>query len=120
MTTRQNIFILKLSDFDHTESNDFIELKIIVIEKNEKYNISYLWNLDYSKNKSKELVLFLLGFDFLNNEETYGVIVHKNKMSEVMIDYLLMDNDELRKYSGLTCVNIYRQNIMKNLANLWD
>ena len=39
-------------------------------------------------------------------------------MTKIMIDYLLMDNDELKKYSGLTEVNTYRQIIIRNLKEL--
>ena len=139
MTSMENTFIFNLKKmgktwihksrkYAETNSGDYLELKIIVIEKDETYDISYIWNMENCKtlsNFSPNEIFRIFKFDFedeycIGDEDSSGVIVHKNEMTKIMIDYLLMDNEELSKYSGLTCVNRYRQNIMRNLENLWD
>ena len=41
-------------------------------------------------------------------------------MTTKMIDYLLMDEEKLTKYTGNTTPMDYKKNIMKSLALLWD
>ena len=139
MTSMQNSFIFNLKKKEKTwihksrkwvqsNSGDYLELKIIVQEKDETYDISYIWNMENCKtlsNFSPDEIFAIYNFNFkdeccIGNDESSGVIIHKNEMTKIMIEYLLMDNKELCKYSGLTEVNTYRQIIMKNLQNLWD
>ena len=49
-----------------------------------------------------------------------GVIVFKNKMTETMVEYLLLDPEELENQSGSSTAQSYRTNIMIGLARLWD
>jgi hypothetical protein len=49
-----------------------------------------------------------------------GVIVFKNKMTETMVEYLLLDSEELENESGSSTAQTYRTNIMIGLARLWD
>ena len=139
MTSMQNTFIFNLKEMGKTwihksrkwvQSNngDYLELKIIVQEKDETYDISYIWNMENCKTLSNlrpNEIFTIYNFDFkdeccIGDEDSSGVIVNKNEMTKIMIEYLLMNNEELCKYSGLTEVNTYRQIIMKNLENLWD
>ena len=139
MTSMQNSFIFNLKKMEKTwihksrkwvqsNSGDYLELKIIVQEKDKTYDISYIWNMENCKtltNFRPNEIFTIYNFDFkdeccIGDDESSGIIVHKNEMTKIMIEYLLMDNKELCKYSGLTEVNTYRQIIMKNLQNLWD
>lgn len=52
--------------------------------------------------------------------EDNGVIVYKNKLSEIMIEYLLSDSEELQKVSGKSTAQHYRTFIMLNLKVLCD
>ena len=49
-----------------------------------------------------------------------GDIVVKNLMTENMVNYLLMNTDELSVYTGTTSPMTYRANIMKMITMLWD
>jgi len=139
MASMQNTFIFNLKEMGKTwihksrkwvqsNSGDYLELKIIVQEKDETYDISYIWNMENCKTLSNlrpNEIFTIYNFDFkdeccIGDEDSSGVIVNKNEMTKIMIEYLLMNNEELCKYSGLTEVNTYRQIIMKNLENLWD
>ena len=137
MPSMQNTFIFNLKEMGKTwihksrkwvqsNSGDYLELKIIVQEKNETYDISYIWNMENCKTLSNlrpNEIFTIYNFDFkdeccIGDEDSSGVIVNKNEMTKIMIEYLLMNNEELCKYSGLTEVNTYRQTIIKNLQQL--
>ena len=49
-----------------------------------------------------------------------GEIVKKNAMTEQMVNYLMMDEDELSQYTGNTIPQDYKGFIMKSLSNFWD
>ena len=52
---------------------------------------------------------------------TYGgVIVVKNTLSSSMIEYILMDYDQLQKVSGATTAQKYKQITMVALSFFWD
>lgn len=49
-----------------------------------------------------------------------GTIIVKNKLTSVMIEFLLMDDTELSKHSGNTSPIDYRTNILRNIVTFWD
>ena len=49
-----------------------------------------------------------------------GEIVKKNAMTEQMVNYLMMDEDELSQYTGNSQPQDYKGFIMKALTNFWD
>ena len=49
-----------------------------------------------------------------------GEIIKKNAMTEQMVNYLTMDEDELSQYTGNTIPQDYKGFIMKSLSNFWD
>ena len=49
-----------------------------------------------------------------------GEIIKKNAMTEQMVNYLMMDEDELSQYTGNTIPQDYKGFIMKSLSNFWD
>lgn len=49
-----------------------------------------------------------------------GEIVVKNAITEQMVKFMMMDNEELDKHSGTTDPQHYRTIIMFNLMKLWD
>ena len=55
--------------------------------------------------------------DFMNYQ---GDIIKKNPMTSIMVEYLLMDYDQLALISGFTTPERYKQRIMWSLANFWD
>jgi hypothetical protein len=55
-----------------------------------------------------------------DDDDKDGVIVVKNAMTQIMVDYLLADPEELVKVSGTSSSQQYRTIIMKNLSRLWD
>ena len=55
--------------------------------------------------------------DFLSYD---GEIIAKNPMTTMMVDYLLMDNAELAKFSGHTTPSDYKHKIMLSIVYFWD
>jgi hypothetical protein len=55
--------------------------------------------------------------DFMGYE---GDILFKNPMTTIMVDYLLMDYEQLALVSGVTTSQRYKQSIMWSLCNFWD
>tara|TARA_B100000676_G_scaffold252443_1_gene257860 strand:+ start:388 stop:762 length:375 start_codon:yes stop_codon:yes gene_type:complete len=49
-----------------------------------------------------------------------GEIIVKNEMTDMMIKYLMMDDEELIKHIGRITPEYYRMKIMHNIHNLWD
>jgi len=106
--------------FDNVDSS-FCNVTIKVIEKisggKPIYDISYSY--EYSNNES---ALRANPFFYSKNIQEFdkeGVIVYKNEMTDQMINYLLMDSEELSKKCGMFWVQ-YKIKIMESLANLWD
>lgn len=49
-----------------------------------------------------------------------GEIIVKNEMTDMMIKYLMMDDNELIKHIGRITPQYYKMKIMHNIHNLWD
>ena len=49
-----------------------------------------------------------------------GVIVFKDSLTEKLVEYLMMDQEETEKVSGGTYWLQYKIKVMETLANFWD
>lgn len=92
-----------------------------------KYNNNNNWFIDFSVkyiyNGSNENKLRMLkNLDLLTdeNEEYTGDIIHSNPMIEQMIQYVLMEDDELINYTGLTTADRYKLQIINSIKLFWD
>ena len=103
-------------------------IKIIVKEleyENKKicFDITYKYKFiksDDISNFENDTVL-VNAHPFQHNiESADGDIIIKNAMTEKMIEYLLMDENELVKESGYSTAQRYRVNIMNSIALFWD
>jgi hypothetical protein len=95
---------------------------------NYKYNFSELDKSDKSdksdninqniinKNKSHPFC----EFPYIETESYIGEIICYNEMTEKMIEYLLMPDEELKKVCGATTTQKYRKIIMASLSQFWD
>jgi len=110
-----------VNEFDSNDKS-FYDIDIKVEEKlyvNGKsyYDISYKYVFNGDKNSRNKIHPFYDGKEI--QEDADGVILKKNKMTEIMVEYLLSANEELEKVSGGSSQS-YRINIMLGLAKLWD
>ena len=58
--------------------------------------------------------------NFLAEDESEGVIVPKFEVTQKILEYLLMNDDELKQYSGLTSAECFRIQLIRSLVCLWD
>jgi len=82
-------------------------LTITATEEGSYYDITYM-SIDSSKTPLAHL-----------EEHQEGVYVIKNSLTEIMVEYLLMDYEELEKVCGKPS-QIYKISIIEMLAKLWD
>jgi hypothetical protein len=113
-------------DRPHYEVTITIELKQYE-NKKQYYYIDYKYNFIKSQNYSEQAHKNLIkkahpfyGFPHIKSDSYEGDIVFHNKMTEQMIDYLLLEDAELVKVSGTTIPQQYRKLIMASLCMFWD
>jgi len=112
-----------INEFD---SNDQSYYLITIIVKELLYDsgkIFYDIGYEYEFNgleKSKKIIHPYHHTKDVADLDLEGVIIYKNKMTEAMVEYLLLDPEELENQSGTTTAQSYRTNIMIGLARLWD
>ena len=116
-----SITILSETTREFTFADDFTDdtccITIKVIQKkyeneNQYYDISYSYDVD-STNKAHP-------FHNLCKVNSKGTIVFKNELTDIMVKYLLLPDEELSKFSGTTTPKSYRKIIIKCLDSLWD
>ena len=49
-----------------------------------------------------------------------GEIIHKNSLTEQLISYMLLSDEELEKFSGRVMSECYRLNLINTIKLLWD
>ena len=83
------------------------------------YNISYDYDFNGDEKSKNQIHPF---YNSENNKDFdhNRVIVYKNKMTDIMVEYLLESSEKLKKVSGTSTEQNYRTTIMLNLARLWD
>jgi len=111
-----------VNEFDSSDKS-YYNINVIVEEKlysNGKsyYDISYKYKFDGDKNSRDKIHPFYDGKEI--QEDAEGVIIMKNKMTEIMVEYLCSNDKELEELSGATTAQAYRTCIMLGLAKLWD
>jgi len=104
-----------INEFDSSD-NSYCNIIITVIEHvyndgDTYYEINYEYEYN-GLNSSKTTIC---------PEVTItGVTILKNKMTEIMVEYLLADSKELSKMSGASTHQYYRTNIISSLNKMWD
>ena len=119
--------------FDNQDSNwcDVeINVKHLLYQNgNNFYDITYTYTysvtrLDDSNSDDDDEMYRTNPFYYKNSIITSdmldGVIVAKNSLTDELVKYLLMDNEELDQYIGNAWCVQYRANLMFMLAFMWD
>ena len=104
-----------INEFDSSD-NSYCNIIITVRERvYDDGNTYYEINYEYEYNcleSSKMTICPEANFN--------GVTILKNKMTEIMVEYLLTDPKELSKVSGASTQQCYRTNIILSLDRMWD
>jgi hypothetical protein len=122
LSTKQKTFKF-INEFDSNDKSYYL-IKIVVKELlYDDGKIFYDIGYEYEFNgleKSKKIIHPYHHTKDVADLDLEGVIVFKNKMTETMVEYLLLDPEELETVSRTTTAQCYRTNIMIGLARLWD
>lgn len=96
---------------------------IVSVERKKYTNNKEFFCVHYDYEYSPDNVLGYEGHPFMGTcyeEHKDGDIICANPMTEIMIDYLLMDIEEVAKICGNVNPITYKVSIMHALTNLWD
>jgi hypothetical protein len=123
VSTKQRIFKF-VNEFNSNDKSFYnVDIKIeekLYVDGKSYYDISYEYVFNGDKNSRNKIHPFYDSESKEIQDDVEGVIILKNKMTEVMVEYLLYSNEELENVSGTTTAQAYRINIMLSLAKLWD
>ena len=123
ISTRQNTFTI-VNEIDSNDQSYYI-IRATVEEKllsdnQTYYDISYTYDFNGSASSKRKLHPFYNSNPEEDGVGSNGVIIFKNKMTEIMVEYLLHTSEELETLSGTSTAQCYRTAIMINLERLWD
>lgn len=121
--TNTFIFNDEFEPFNKSYYNVKIIVKELVYNNGaEYYDISYEYEyFEDSKNTNLNAVNHKKCHPFWPNlGSASGYIVKKNTMTATMVIYLLMNYEELSKYSGNITAQGYKRSIIAALALLWE
>ena len=116
LETRQSHFVIQ----DHFDPNlncqVFVTAKTLRFENGEEYyDLHYRYQ--YNSDSAKHLNPFN---DSLLSQSDEGDIIKKNDMTRLMVEYLLMEIDQLGEMTGKTSPIEYKSQIMRSLSLFWD
>jgi hypothetical protein len=125
LRTNSNSFIFndEFEPFNNSYYNVNIIVKELVYNNGaEYYDISYEYEyFEDSKNTNLNEVNKKKCHPFWPNfGSASGYIIKKNTMTATMVIYLLMNYEELSKYSGNITAQGYKRSIIAALALLWE
>ena len=129
LRSRSNSFIFndEFNPFNKSYYNVNIIVKELVYNNGaEYYDISYKYEYfedpnNANQDENQKLLIKKKCHPFSSNfSSTSGDIIKKNTMTATMVIYLLMNYDELSKYSGNVSAQGYKRSIIAALAKLWD
>jgi hypothetical protein len=131
LSIRQNTFRFdSQNNFTNSSSHYLttITVRLIQYEDGGKYYyVSYKHKfikdplLSQEENKAiMKKIHPLTSFSHIDSDSYGGDIIFCNEMTDKMIDYLLLDDIELEKVSGVSDAMHYRKMIMGSIGLLWD
>jgi hypothetical protein len=106
----------------------YLEVKITVTEKeyenkNRFYCIDYKYKLigetDISEKEKERFYKKVHPF-YYDDDHIDGEVVYKNDLTSQMVNYILMDDIELEKFTNINTAQMYRTQLMKAIVSLWD
>ena len=95
----------------------------ITINRGNKYIIDYIYDYSNTINtplKQTNILKYLELYDSELKEPYSGDIIHRNSLSEQLVKYLCMSDEDLEKHSGNVQAENYRVSVIKSIQLLWD
>ena len=104
-------------------SDNYVKITCDINIKETTYEISYKYKfsekIDTIEKKTSILKILEL-YDNDTRSPYEGDIIYKNSLSEHLIKYLCMSDEDLSKVSGNVHYENYRLSIIKSIQLLWD
>tara|TARA_Y100000389_G_scaffold107615_1_gene104633 strand:+ start:11404 stop:11748 length:345 start_codon:yes stop_codon:yes gene_type:complete len=94
----------------------YCDVTVTIVHKKYKDNTEF-YDIQYDFSYSSK------DHDYINplkENDRDGVIIAVNELSDVLVKYLLMDIEELEKYSGSVTGECYKKTIMNTINSFWD
>ena len=119
--------VIKFLDIFDNQEEHFCIVKINIKEiqyvhekKQIYYDITYYYTYSSEAKEALRAHPFYYNQKIRESDDSNGVIIVKNNMTETMINYLLMNEEELSKQIGNTWWMQYKIKIMETLNLFWD
>lgn len=129
ITTRTNTFKFTSEVYG---SNSYY-MSTVIVKELEYESGQHYWDISYKNdfisdptdnvekiNQDKLKLHPFYGSHMSDYMDYTGEILFKNPLTTIMVDYLLMDYEQIELESGLTTSQRYKQNIMWSLCYFWD
>lgn len=116
---RQNNF--SLCNFD--DNSIKINVDFSYIEKNNCYNIVFLYTFPPELSTDYERIIFMNRLGLYDKTiDTYyeGDIIRKNNMTEELIKLMMLNDENLKTHSGHVTSECYRLTLINIIKLLWD
>ena len=109
---------------NYSFSEDNFCIVNILVEENEykdtKKRYFYIsYEYEYGENSNKSANPFYGNKEMLENHSD-GEIIFKNELSEKLVDFLLMNDEELSERIGFGSTFNYKSSIMRMITHIWD
>jgi hypothetical protein len=100
----------------------YVNVIFKVEEKKNKYYIDFEYNFEdkLSETLKNNIMKNLNLYDNTIDSYYEGDIIHKNSLTEQLISYMLLSDEELKKYSGYVMSECYRLSLINTIKLLWD
>lgn len=104
-------------------SNDYVTITCNIIIKETTYTLDYKYTFPEKINTIEKKINILKKLELYDNyiQAPYeGDIVYKNSLTEQLIKYICMSDDDLSKVSGNVHCESYRLSIIKSIQLFWN
>lgn len=76
--------------------------------------------INIQKKQSKYDITFSQPIKWLEDHHDEGVIVAKNPITDAWVGLMILNDEDLGPYTGLTLVSDYRKQMIYSICELWD
>lgn len=104
-------------------SDDYVTITCNITIKETKYVLDYKYTFPEKNNTIQKKMSILKKLELYDNDTQApyeGDIVYKNGLTEQLIKYICMGDDDLSKVSGNVHCESYRLSIIKSIQLFWD
>jgi len=121
--------VVQFYDEYTNKTRAFYEVRILVKTRQydagiEYYDIGYIYKFHTEELTEPDDIIHyrkvIHPFYKEDPQSRQGEIVKKNKMTQAMVEFLLMPDEALAEEIGMTTPQRYRMDIMHSLAKMWD